>query len=127
MEAHMFCYLPKDKAGESSFLYLMLAASYFRQATQSRHSHIRRALRDLGREYIMKSYGAAPIREAETTGVPWTVDETKTNAKHVPKAKRSTKITPTAAAAVRLLLFGERVSNNGVVRISPNPRMARRH
>jgi len=45
------------------------------------------------------------IREAETTGVPWTVDETKPNAKHVPKAKRSTKITLTAAAAVRLLLF----------------------
>ena len=56
----MFCYLPKDRTGESSFLYLMLAASYFRQATRSRHSHVRRALRDLGREYIMKSHGVAP-------------------------------------------------------------------
>lgn len=45
------------------------------------------------------------IREAETTGVPWTVDESKPNSKHVPKAKRSTKIEPSAAAALRLLLF----------------------
>ena len=45
------------------------------------------------------------IREAETTGIPWTVDETKPTAKHVPKAKRFTKIAPSAAAALRLLLF----------------------
>lgn len=45
------------------------------------------------------------IREAETIGIPWTVDETKPNAKHVPRAKRSTKIDPSAAAALRLLLF----------------------
>lgn len=45
------------------------------------------------------------IREAETTGIPWSVDETKPTAKHVPKAKRSTRITQSAAAALRLLLF----------------------
>jgi integrase len=45
------------------------------------------------------------IREAETIGVPWEVDESKPYAKHVPKSKRSTKIDPTAAAALRLLLF----------------------
>jgi integrase len=45
------------------------------------------------------------IREAETTGIPWTVVESKPTAKHVPKAKRSTKIAPSAAAALRLLLF----------------------
>ncbi len=45
------------------------------------------------------------IREAETTGIPWTVDEKKPNVKHVPKAIRSTKISPSAAAALRLLLF----------------------
>ena len=33
------------------------------------------------------------------------MDETKVNAKHVPKANRSTKIAPSAAAALRLLLF----------------------
>jgi integrase len=45
------------------------------------------------------------IREAETTGIPWTVDETKPGAKHVPRAKRFTRIAPPAAAALRLLLF----------------------
>jgi integrase len=45
------------------------------------------------------------IREAESTGLPWTVDEANPNAKHVPKAKRSTRIAPSAAAALRLLLF----------------------
>jgi integrase len=45
------------------------------------------------------------IREAETAGIPWTVDETKPTAKHVPKDKRSTRIAPSAAAALRLLLF----------------------
>jgi hypothetical protein len=39
------------------------------------------------------------IREAETTGIPWTVDETKPAAKHVPKAKRFTRIAPSAVAA----------------------------
>ena len=33
------------------------------------------------------------------------MDETKPNAKHVPKAKRSTRITPSSPAALRLLLF----------------------
>ena len=45
------------------------------------------------------------IREAETVGIPWTVDETKGTAKHVPKAKRSTCITSSVAGALRLLLF----------------------
>lgn len=45
------------------------------------------------------------IREAETVGIPWTVDESKLTAKHVPKCKRFTIIAPSAAAALRLLLF----------------------
>jgi integrase len=45
------------------------------------------------------------IREAESIGIPWSVDELNPNAKHVPKIKRSTKIGPSAAAALRLLLF----------------------
>ncbi|MCW5685519.1 MAG: site-specific integrase [Pseudolabrys sp.] len=45
------------------------------------------------------------IREAETSGIPWEVDESKPNAKHVPKSTRVTKIDPSAAAALRLLLF----------------------
>jgi integrase len=46
------------------------------------------------------------IREAETKGIPWDVDEEKPKAKHLPKAKnRFTKISPFVAAAIRLLLF----------------------
>jgi integrase len=56
-----------------------------------------------GRE--LERLGAA-IREAETKGVPWDVDERKPKANHLPKAKnRFTKIGPFAAAAIRLLLF----------------------
>ena len=45
------------------------------------------------------------IREAETIGIPWSVDESKPTARHVPKAKRSTRIAQSAAGALRLLLF----------------------
>jgi integrase len=46
------------------------------------------------------------MREAETKGIAWDVDEGKPEAKHLPKAKnRFTKIDPFAAAALRLLLF----------------------
>lgn len=45
------------------------------------------------------------IREAETTGIPWALDESKPRAKHLPKAKRSIQIAPSAAAALRFLLF----------------------
>ncbi|MGA9816467.1 MAG: site-specific integrase [Pseudolabrys sp.] len=46
------------------------------------------------------------IREAETTGIPRTVDCSKLKAKHLPKSeKRFTKINPFAAAALRLLTF----------------------
>ena len=48
----------------------------------------------------------AAIREAETVGIPWEVDEGQPKAKHAPKAdKRQTPISPQAAAALRLLLF----------------------
>jgi integrase len=53
----------------------------------------------------LQQLGSA-IREAETKGIPWDVDEQKPKAKHLPKAKnRFTKIGPFAAAAIRLLLF----------------------
>jgi integrase len=46
------------------------------------------------------------IRETEMVGVPWVVDETAPKAKHLSKQEhRFTKISPTAAAALRLLLF----------------------
>src|SRR5437868_6097442 len=46
------------------------------------------------------------IREAETVGLPYSVDETKPKAKHAPKeGNRRTVIGPHAAGALRLLIF----------------------
>lgn len=44
------------------------------------------------------------IREAETTGIPWTIDPTK-KVKHLPKNRQATVIGPHAAAAIRLYIF----------------------
>jgi integrase len=53
----------------------------------------------------LERLGAA-LREGETTGLPWHVDALKPGAKHAPKEdKRLTKVSPQAAAAIRLLLF----------------------
>lgn len=46
----------------------------------------------------------ASIRLAETAGIPWTIDPAK-KTKHVAKVNRATKISPHAAAALRLLIF----------------------
>jgi integrase len=46
------------------------------------------------------------IREAETVGLPWSVDDRKATARHAPKeAKRRTIVDPFAAAAIRLLIL----------------------
>ena len=45
------------------------------------------------------------LREAETVGLPWVVDETSPKAKHVRKNNRITKVSPFATAAIRLLLL----------------------
>jgi len=46
------------------------------------------------------------IRQAETIGLPYTIDDRKPKAKHAPKEKnRRTKIGPHAAAAIRLLIL----------------------
>jgi integrase len=46
------------------------------------------------------------IREGETIGIAYVVDETKAKAKHAPKLQnRRTVISPHAAAALRLLIF----------------------
>ncbi|MBB3931203.1 integrase [Kaistia hirudinis] len=53
----------------------------------------------------LERFGAA-LREAETIGIPWQVDEAKAKAKHAPKPEnRRTLISPYAAGALRLLLF----------------------
>jgi integrase len=46
------------------------------------------------------------LREAETIGLPWEVDETRPTAKHAPKPEnRRVRLPPEATAAIRLLLF----------------------
>jgi integrase len=46
------------------------------------------------------------VREAETAGLPYAIDEAKPTAKHAPKeVHRRTKIGPHAAAAIRLLIL----------------------
>ncbi|MGF7163476.1 integrase [Rhodoligotrophos appendicifer] len=53
----------------------------------------------------MERLGAA-IREGETDGVPWDLDETKAASKHMAKEEnRRTKLSLEAAAAIRLLIF----------------------
>jgi integrase len=46
------------------------------------------------------------LKQAETVGLPWSVNETKSTAKHVPKyATRRTVLDPFAVAAIRLLIL----------------------
>ena len=46
------------------------------------------------------------LREGETVGIPWHVDETRPTAKHATRPEnRRVKISPAATAAIRLLLF----------------------
>jgi integrase len=65
--------------------------------------------REQGRERFLSTeeivrLGEA-LREAETVGLPWMIDETRPTAKHVPKENRRTKVSPFATAAIRLLLL----------------------
>lgn len=45
------------------------------------------------------------LRDAETVGLPWLIDESAPKAKHIPKDKRSRVIDPYAVAAIRLLML----------------------
>jgi integrase len=66
------------------------------------------AFREQRRERFLTSEELArlgdAIREAETTGIPWEVDEKKPTAKHIPK-RRITTVGPHPAAALRLLVL----------------------
>ena len=67
------------------------------------------AFREQRRERFLTSLELAglgdAIREAETSGIPWTIDDARPNRKHVPKTKRVNNIGPHAAAALRLLIL----------------------
>jgi integrase len=45
------------------------------------------------------------LRDAETVGIPWVVDDQGPNAKHLPKQGRTTIVDPHAVAAIRLLML----------------------
>lgn len=45
------------------------------------------------------------LRDAETVGLPWLVDESHPKAKHIPKDNRSRVVDPYAVAAIRLLML----------------------
>ena len=45
------------------------------------------------------------LRDAETVGLPWVVDETGPMAKHLPKRNRARVLDPYAVAAIRLLML----------------------
>jgi integrase len=45
------------------------------------------------------------LHEAETAGIPWEIDVSKPNAKHIPKRHRATVLAPHVVAAFRLLIF----------------------
>jgi len=65
--------------------------------------------REKGREQFLSDEEIArlgdTLRQAETVGLPWMVDEANPKAKHVPKTNQRTKVSPFATAAIRLLLF----------------------
>jgi integrase len=65
---------------------------------------------EAGRERFLTSEELArlgdALREGETVGLPYSVDETRPNAKHAPKAgDRRVKLDPHAVAAIRLLVL----------------------
>jgi integrase len=65
---------------------------------------------EAGRERYLTSEELArlgdALRQGETIGLPYSVDETKPNAKHAPKAdRRRVKLDPFAVAAIRLLVL----------------------
>jgi hypothetical protein len=61
VEAHMFGNSVQGGVAEPSFLYLVMAATYFRQASRTRHPHVRNTLRDLGREYVTNADRMVPV------------------------------------------------------------------
>lgn len=65
--------------------------------------------REKGRERFLSDEELARLgdvlRQAETIGLPWVVDQSSSNVKHVPKTNRRTKVSPFATAAIRVLLL----------------------
>lgn len=58
----------QGSVAEPSFLYLVMAATYFRQARRTRQPHMRDALRNLGREYVSNARRVVPVRACARRG-----------------------------------------------------------
>jgi hypothetical protein len=69
VEAYMFRNSISGSVAEPSFLYLLLAATYFRQARRTRRPHMRDALHDLGREYASNADRMIPGRACPGRGL----------------------------------------------------------
>ena len=59
----------QSSVAEPSFLYMMMAATYFRQASRTRHPNVREALRDFGREYASNARRVASERTCPGSGL----------------------------------------------------------
>jgi len=69
VEAHMFGNSIQVSVAEPSFLYLIVAATYFRQASRTRQPLVRDALRDLGREYVTNADRMVPVQACPGRGL----------------------------------------------------------
>ena len=59
----------QGSVAEPSFLYLVMAATYFRQASRTRQPHVRNALRDLGREYVSNARRVVSVHACPGSGL----------------------------------------------------------
>ena len=57
----MFDNSAQGNVAEPSFLYLVMAATYFRQASRTRRHYVRNTLRNLGREYVINADRMVPV------------------------------------------------------------------
>ena len=65
----MFGNSSQGSVAEPSFLYLVMAATYFRQANRMRRPHVRNTLRDLGREYVIIADRMVPVHARPGRGL----------------------------------------------------------
>jgi len=65
----MFGNSSQGSVAEPSFLYLVMAATYFRQASRMRRPHVRNMLRDLGREYVSNAHRVVPVHACAGRGL----------------------------------------------------------
>jgi hypothetical protein len=68
VEAYMFDNSVQGNVAEPSFLYLVMAATYFRQARRTRQPHVRDALLDFGRDYVSNARRVVPVHACAAEG-----------------------------------------------------------